>query len=320
MELTVNTTTYSITQNRKGEIWTNLHPTKQWHMPETRNQNRIAGYLIHELRKSDRNKNLAYIERTAKDYLATFNLIMAETDDSGYCSQEETISALNSMINFFKDLDFSPSFRFVNTFGKKARQDAESAKTYVKNYFALAGNMNTDLALDKLESDEFNKIIDTISKSKHSNDVNKRLKIYEGQPGTGKTTKAVSESDFLTVCNASILPADLMEDFSFVEGKATFKPSTFQRAMTEDDGYTITLDEGNLLPFETLRFLQTVTDGKTSFEYKGKTIEIKPNFKVIITMNLIVNGATFALPEPLVDRAYDIQRFSITAENLINAL
>ena len=76
----------------------------------------------------------------------------------------------------------------------------------------------------------------------------------------------------------------------------------------------------NLLPFESLRFLQTILDGKTEFIYKGKTVKIVDGFKIIGTMNLVVNGCTYGLPEPLVDRAEDLRKYSLTAKNLVGAI
>ena len=43
------------------------------------------------------------------------------------------------------------------------------------------------------------------------------LKIYYGSAGTGKTTKAQKETaGRCMICNNSMLPADLMEDFIFI--------------------------------------------------------------------------------------------------------
>lgn len=120
------------------------------------------------------------------------------------------------------------------------------------------------------------------------------------------------------VCHSAMLPADLMEDFKFENGQPNFKPSALQIAMTE--GQKIVLDEINLLPFESLRFLQSILDGKSEFVYKGQTIIIKEGFQIIGTMNLTVNGCTFALPEPLVDRASELRKYTLTAETLIGAL
>jgi MoxR-like ATPase len=115
-----------------------------------------------------------------------------------------------------------------------------------------------------------------------------------------------------------MLPADLMEDFVFVDGKATFKPSMLWRCMEE--GKPITMDEINLLPFDSLRFLQGILDGKTEFQYKGNTVHIKDGFAVIGTMNLSVNGMVYGLPEPLVDRCSYMEKFKLTAEQLMGAI
>lgn len=115
-----------------------------------------------------------------------------------------------------------------------------------------------------------------------------------------------------------MLPSDLMEDFAFDDGKATFKPSQLYKAMTE--GKTIVLDEINLLPFESLRFLQSILDGKQSFVYKGQTVQIKDGFQIIGTMNLQVNGMVYALPEPLVDRASELKEFKLSAADLVGAI
>ena len=126
-----------------------------------------------------------------------------------------------------------------------------------------------------------------------------------------------AENNCMT-CHSAMLPSDLMEDFKFVDGKAEFVPSALQIAMTE--GKKIVLDEINLLPFESLRFLQTILDGKTEFIYKGKTVKIVDGFKIIGTMNLVVNGCTYGLPEPLVDRAEELRKYSLTAKNLVGAI
>ena len=107
-------------------------------------------------------------------------------------------------------------------------------------------------------------------------------------------------------------------DFIFDNGQATFKPSALWRSMV--DGTPIVLDEINLLPFDSLRFLQTILDGKAEFLYKGNTVKIADGFKIIGTMNLTVNGMTYGLPEPLVDRAEDMQKFTLSAKDLLKAI
>lgn len=222
---------------------------------------------------------------------------------------------LNQMMRFFTEFSFSPSFRFLNTL---VREKPENRKTYIANYFKLAGSPYAEEIGDKMENPEFDEILFNLSEVVPTKEVNTRFRLYYGAQGTGKTTQALAETDNVcVVCNSSMLPADLMEDFTFDDGKATFHPSALARAM--EAGTAITLDEINLLPFDSLRFLQGIFDGKKEFQYKGNTIHIRDGFKVIGTMNLVVNGVSFGLPEPLVDRCEEIREFALTAEMLEGA-
>lgn len=226
---------------------------------------------------------------------------------------------LQRLMNFFSEFSFSPNFRFVNTFVKACSKDIKSATSYIANYFALTDNVYQSAIANKMQSQEFTNIVDAFSKVSTQKSINNRFKLYYGSQGTGKTTLAMDEAENnCTVCHSAMLPSDLMEDFMFDDGKAAFKPSQLCKAMTE--GKKIVLDEINLLPFESLRFLQSILDGKESFVYKGQTIEIKDGFQIIGTMNLQVNGMVYALPEPLVDRAQELREFELTAEQLIGAI
>lgn len=239
--------------------------------------------------------------------------------------QKEEVSAtvddqlkrgLNNMINFFKEFNFAPSFRFVNTL---ARKGIEEAKQYVLNYFYLMDSPYAEEVSHKIDSPEFNGILGDFFVREVTQAINKRFKVYYGAQGTGKTTQALEETaNRCIVCNASMMPADLMEDFTFDDGKAVFHPSALAKAM--EMGEPITLDEINLLPFDSLRFLQGIFDGKSEFLYKGNTIHIADGFKVIGTMNLAINGAVYGLPAPLVDRCEDIESFELTADSLMNAI
>lgn len=233
--------------------------------------------------------------------------------------KEKCVEGIGKLMKFMSEFSFEPNFRFVNTLNKEAVNSKADAINYINNYFRLTDNSFADDVKEKMKSSEFDSIISLISEYKSEKSVNSRLKIYYGSQGTGKTTRAMNESSGrCMVCHSAMLPSDLMEDFKFEDGKATFIPSALQNAMTNGD--VIVLDEINLLPFESLRFLQSILDGKKEFLYKGKTINIKDGFKVIGTMNLVVNGCTYALPEPLVDRCESIKEFKLTAEMLSKAI
>lgn len=76
-----------------------------------------------------------------------------------------------------------------------------------------------------------------------------------------------------------------------------------------EKGLPVIMDEINLLPWECRQALQSVTDGGDEVTISGEKIKIAPGFKVIATMNLIINGDTVPLPEPIIDRAGKIEKF-----------
>jgi hypothetical protein len=232
---------------------------------------------------------------------------------------EVTKEGLAKLIDFFTEFDFEPNFRFINTLSKCLAKSSNSAMDYITRYFELVDSPYAPDIAEKMKSAEFKQILKSVGSTAPTHSVNNRFKIYYGSAGTGKTTQAQKETDMrCVVCNNSMLPSDLMEDFVFVDGKATFKPSMLWRCMEE--GKPITFDEINLLPFDSLRFLQGVLDGKTEFQYKGNTVHINDGFMIIGTMNLSVNGMVYGLPEPLVDRCADMQKFKLTADQLMSAI
>ena len=105
-----------------------------------------------------------------------------------------------------------------------------------------------------------------------------------------------------------------------VEDQALREFREFKNMVAASNKPELTLDEINLLPYDTLRFMQGLLDGKEVVEYLGQTINIHPDFKVIGTMNLMVDGRPYGLPEPLVDRCSDIQEFKMTGKFLANAI
>ena len=235
-------------------------------------------------------------------------------------AKEILIHGLNNLINFFSEFDFVPSFRFINTLSYAVAESKKNAKAYVSNYFSLTDSAYAMEIKEKIKSAEFNSILDDIAQyGKPTNTINSRMKVYYGPAGTGKTTIALTETDNrCIICNASMLPADLMEDFIFNEGQPTFHSSILCDCM--EKGLPIVLDEINLLPFDSLRFLQGITDGKKTVTYKNRTINIADGFQIIGTMNLALGGAIYGLPEPLVDRCNEIKEFTLTADQLSIAI
>lgn len=278
-------------------------------------------------------KNLVRVFRSKKYSMSAketlFNDVMKIVDKINESSEksvefsdeiiETSKHVISKIINFFSEFQFEPNFRFVNTLCNKViMKSVNDGKEYIKNYFSLTDHQYTSSIIEKMKSVEFTELMNDIKLLVCTKQINKRFKIYYGSQGTGKTTDAMKEANLCMVCHSAMLPSDLMEDFKFEDGHPNFKPSALQTAMV--NGQKIVLDEINLLPFESLRFLQSILDGKTEFTYKGQTIVIKDGFQIIGTMNLTVNGCTFALPEPLVDRACELRKYQLTADTLIGAL
>lgn len=276
-------------------------------------------------------KNTMYVDRadTLKDIIATnkYPQIFGDVSDTSSAapinvkSKEEILTGgIKNLMNFFTEFSFVPSFRFTNTLAFIATKGVNAVKEYVGNYFALMDSSYVSEVKEKMNSGEFRTIVNDIKQyGTPSTHVNTRFKVYFGSAGTGKTTIAQSEADNrCIVCNSSMLPSDLMEDFMFKDGNPDFNPSLLWDCM--EQGKTIVLDEINLLPFDSLRFLQGIVDGKSEFYYKNRPVHINDGFQIIGTMNLSLGGMTYGLPEPLVDRCSEAKEFVLTAEQLAKAI
>lgn len=265
-------------------------------------------------------------ERVFSEKLADPNYAgLAEALDSVRSSLEDNKPdgkrGLENLMNFFSEFQFDTNFRFVNTLllHLNMASGEKKAKEYIHNYFALTDSPYSKEIDAKMKSDEFKMILRDLKDLKTTKKINDRFKLYFGSQGSGKTYTAQQETEGrCVICNSGILPNDLMEDFAFNDGKPAFNGSMLKKCMTE--GLTLVLDEINLLPYETLRYLQGLLDGKTEFDYKSETIHIKEGFKIIGTMNLSINGMTYGLPEPLVDRCETMKQFKLTADDLLKAI
>ena len=306
-----------LVKNKAGEWWTNLRgQTEQFTEHAEIN-------LLSQLKRTFSSKSATDAQKLQMFNRVKMTLISAiENPSQELMNEQKRLSltnTLNDMIRFFTEFNFTPNFRFINTFVHHYSVSEKDAKSYIANYFALTDNSYKTAIYDKMTSAEFQNILEGFQDICPNKRINSRFKIYYGSQGTGKTTLAMQEADNnCMVCHNAMLPQDLMEDFDFVDGKPVYRPSALQIAITE--GKQIVLDEINLLPFESLRFLQSILDGKKVFVYKGQLIEIKDGFQIIGTMNLEVNGMTYALPEPLVDRAFELKEFKLSGEQLLEAL
>lgn len=226
--------------------------------------------------------------------------------------------AVNKYTKFIMDFDMEASIRNINCFAYACKRGASEAKNYVINRVKLTGG-NSDFASKKVQSQEFRDIVNRFRVFELNGKViNKRLKIYFGAPGSGKTTEALKEANNnCIICNSSMLPCDLIEDFKLSDGKGNLAPSPLRYAM--ENGLKVVLDEIGTLSLDCLRFLQGITDNKQSFNYKGDIIEIKDGFEIIGTMNLFINGVSYPLTDALVDRCeFDgLKEFHLSSKKLI---
>lgn len=229
---------------------------------------------------------------------------------------ETLISLAQKFIDFFSEFRFTVSARYLNTLARF--KSAEEMQEYTVGYARLMDTEDSQSICEKVASAEFGLMCNSLLSENVEKQINKRFVVYYGDAGTGKTTKAIEENPSASVvtCNASILPDELLRTFDFNDenGNPVFKKSALRIAMEE--GQTIVFDEINLLNFDCLRMLQTLLDGKEKINYNNETIQIKDGFKIIGTMNLIVNDQVYSLPQPLVDRAETIKCFTLSAKDL----
>lgn len=228
---------------------------------------------------------------------------------------QETIE---QYVDFCGDLEFDPSIRNINCFTYACNKSLNCAKDYFVNRLKIVGG-EWELALDKVKSQEFAQLVDRFAHFRMSgNVINERLKVYFGIPGGGKTTKALKEANNNCIlCNSSMLPSDLIEDFKLKDGKGNLIPSPLRHAI--EYGEKIVLDEIGTLTLDCLRLLQGLTDNKEYFKYKDEVIRVNNGFQIIGTMNLFVNGTAYPLTEALGDRiCWDgLEEFKLTPKKLI---
>ena len=219
---------------------------------------------------------------------------------------------VEKFLKFFSEFNFTVSYRFLDTFLR-----ADNKPEYVTNYFTLCGHPWATEVANKVKSAEFKDLCAHLT-YKPEKVVNSRIKVYYGPAGTGKTTVACGEADTCIVCAADMQCTDILKDFCFKDGKPSFEKSAVWLAI--EQGKKVVFDEINLLSKQVLQFLQGLTDGKPYVDFEGTRINIHPDFQIIGTMNLIVNGMNFPLPEPIVDRCSEIKEFKLTAKDLVKAL
>jgi midasin len=209
----------------------------------------------------------------------------------------------NTMLQF----DTAVTPRMVSTMLHHSNPEA-----YLYGYLKLTGRECDDF-MKKTQSQEWRRMMNKL-KSANPKRINKRLAIYFGPPGGGKTTAALREAGKKIGMHKDMTAKELMFDFTFKDGEAQFSKSVFAQAM--ENGEAIVCDELNLASNTLLQFMQSVLDNSKSIFMDGQELVIKEGFKVIGTMNDVVSGVDRILPEPIIDRALDIRYFELTPSKI----
>ena len=240
--------------------------------------------------------------------------------------KEELMSQMTStykdFLKFFSETSFKPSIRMIDTL---SRLNLKSGQNYIGWFMELINHPDREVIVPKLKSDEWKNIhsqmLDIYKKVGKSIDpINTRLEIVYGPNGTGKTYDVIKEYQEkypdigVMACSSSMSSAeDLLQVFDFDEGgKPVFKDSPLTEAIKKDQ--PVILEEARLMQQSAMAFLQSLLDCKDYVDTCRGRLYIGPNFKVIMTMNLEVNGVVYELPEPIVDRAQVINKKEMNAD------
>ena len=240
--------------------------------------------------------------------------------------KEELMSQMTStykdFLKFFSETSFKPSIRMIDTL---SRLNLKSGQNYIGWFMELINHPDREVIAPKLKSDEWKNIhsqmLDIYKKVGESIDpINTRLEIVYGPNGTGKTYDVIKEYQEkypdigVMACSSSMSSAeDLLQVFDFDEGgKPVFKDSPLTEAIKKDQ--PVILEEARLMQQSAMAFLQSLLDCKDYVDTCRGRLYIGPNFKVIMTMNLEVNGVVYELPEPIVDRAQVILKKEMDAD------
>jgi AAA domain (dynein-related subfamily) len=221
--------------------------------------------------------------------------------------KQEVMEGIEELQNTMLQFDTAVTPRMVSTMLHHSNPES-----YLYGYLKLTGRECDDF-MKKTQSQEWRRMMNKL-KSANPKRINKRLAIYFGPPGGGKTTAALREAGKKIGMHKDMTAKELMFDFTFKDGEAQFSKSVFAQAM--ENGEAIVCDEMNLASNTLLQFMQSVLDNSKSIFMDGQELVIKEGFKVIGTMNDVVSGVDRILPEPIIDRALDIRYFELTPSKI----
>lgn len=234
----------------------------------------------------------------------------APTDTKVSVSKKDRQKLVKDIDNLCEQWGFTCDPRMKDNLLYLANLDER--KGYLHNCAELEGFDDSLLEVceNLLNNAEFSSISDSLDLIKgdiRNKKINKRLSIYFGNAGTGKTSKARNENPnaIFEVARENDKPSELFTTFNPTTNKYEKTPL----ALCAESGGTYILDEGNLLPRACWSRLQSMLDNTTSFIDRGIEIKIADSFKFITTMNLETNFGKRPLPNPIVSRACEIRKF-----------
>jgi hypothetical protein len=214
-----------------------------------------------------------------------------------------------SFFNFLQGFHMDLSRRLINTMGQQVEKSKTAAKSYLYNYFNVIDNGYEQAVKSQMNGQEFENWLEDLKKIPKSPAINRRLKIFYGPAGAGKTYDATHSKGYVgcIVCAEDKYPSDLFKEYDPNNGSPIWRATCLKNAIL--NGGVVVLDEINLLQIGTIQFLQGLLDNKEEVDLFGETVKIHPDFMIIGTMNLMIGGAKRPLPEAFVDRCFDIKEY-----------
>lgn len=207
--------------------------------------------------------------------------------------KDEIVEWYDRLREFFSEFGFTPHPRFINTM---AHADKEKMADYAANYFAITGHPKAKEIAVKTKTAEFAAICSQLAGFPVKCRINRRLEIYYGYPGTGKSWTAMHRYP-----NAQTVAYSTNAEYLWI---------TIRDAIAGD--YPLLLDCFNHLPAKSFGIIKEVLEADEKITIGGETLEIGDGFRIIGEITLEGRGED-SIPASLADRAAAIEHFNPSA-------